>query len=334
MPGENLSHGLAWLATADRNIVNRETNAIVTLRGVNRSGLEYACGANGFLAAAGITEEQIREIVAGWSANILRLPFNQDWALNGRNGATAEAYLSALDQVIDWAAQHGAYTLLDLQWLDADRFHGHLTGGDPNFVAPLPNRLTPDLWAMLARRYCEEPAVLFDLFNEPHDRISDDEHPLCLIDKYGAFADSDSRSVGPREWLPWANKLVDIVRREHSQSLIWVSGVDWAFDLRGIEVNAPNIVYSAHVYPNRFRLRWNSRFGNAGEEKPLFIGEFGGGDDDFEWGARLLSFAKERACGWTAWSWSDHPRLVKNAQAGDHTPTAFGGLVKGALAGT
>jgi len=298
---------------------------------VNRSGLEYSCGPNGFLEAAGITQDQIRDIAEGWSAKILRLPFNQDWALNGRNGATAEAYLSSLDQVIEWAAQHGAYTLLDLQWLDADTFHGHLTGGDPNFVAPLPNRATVDLWAMLARRYRDEPAVLFDLFNEPHDRLGDDDHPLCLIDQKGGFVDSDSREVTSRQWLPWASKLVDVIRREHPQSLIWVGGVDWAFDLRDIELDAANIVYSAHVYPNRLRLQWTNRFGHVGDDRPLFLGEFGGSDDDFEWGARLLAYAKERACGWTAWSWSDYPRLVKNAQGGDHTPTQFGSLVRGAL---
>jgi endoglucanase len=328
---QNLSHGLPWLGTMGSQIVRVEDRAAVLLRGVNRSGLEYAANSVGFLQAAGITETQIQEIVSGWGARILRLPFNQDWALHGRGVASAEAYLSALDQVIDWAAAAGAYTLLDLQWLDADHFHGHLPGGDPNFVAPLPNRASVDLWAMLARRYRDEPAVLFDLFNEPHGRLSDDEHALCLIDKNGGFVDSESSDVTSGEWLPWARKLVEVIRAEHSRSLIWVGGVDWAFDLRDIQMDAPNIVYSTHVYPNRLRLQWTSRFGHVVENRPLFIGEFGGSDEHFEWGARLLQYIEERACGWTAWSWSDYPRLVKDAQAGDHSPTQFGGLVRGAL---
>ena len=331
MATDQMSHGLPWLGTRGSQVVRAEDRAAVFLRGINRSGLEYSSSEAGFLQAAGITELQITEIVAGWGARIVRLPFNQDWALHGRNGATAESYLGALDQVVAWAAAAGAYTLLDLQWLDADHFHGHLPGGDPNFVAPLPNRATVDLWAMLARRYRDEPAVLFDLFNEPHERLSDDEHPLCVIDANGNFADSDSYKVTSQQWLPWAAKLVATIRAEHPQSLIWVGGTDWAFDLRGIDIAAPNIVYSTHVYPNRLKMTWSSRFGFVGENRPLFIGEFGGSDEHFEWGARLLQYMEERACGWTAWSWSDHPRLVKNAQSGDHSPTQFGGLVRGAL---
>jgi hypothetical protein len=133
--------------------------------------------------------------------------------------------------------------------------------------------------------------------------------------------EADQFEVRAEEWLPWARKLVDVIRAQHSQSLIWVPGVDWAYDLRGIELDASNIVYSSHVYPNRLRWHWRSRFGYVGEDRPLFLGEFGGGSGD-------------KSCGWTAWSWADHPRLVENAQRGDHTPTLFGDLVRRALVRT
>src|SRR5581483_5730245 len=121
-----LSHGLPDLATSENRILRMDTGEPVLLRGVNRSGLEYTEPSdNGFLAAADFTEEEVREIVMGWRCNIIRLPFNQDWALRGRHGHSAEEYLSALDQVISWAAALGAYTILDLQWLDADRVYGH-----------------------------------------------------------------------------------------------------------------------------------------------------------------------------------------------------------------
>ena len=331
----SLSQGLEWLGTKGNQIVSQTTGYQVLLKGVNRSGLEYSVpGASGFLASAGITQHEIRQIVQSWGAKVIRLPFNQDWALNGCGEQSSEAYLSAIDQVIDWAAELGCYTLLDLQWLDSTTAYGNLHDGTANFVAPLPNRSTVDLWTMLAKRYRDEPAVLFDLFNEPHNRLDDDPHPLCLVAFDGTIYESDQQDVRPEEWLPWVRLLVDSIRAVHSQSLIWVPGVDWAYDLRGIELDAPNIVYSTHVYPNRLRWHWRSRFGYVAEDKPLFIGEFGGGSGDLEWGERLMGFISEKACGWTAWSWADHPRLVENAQRGDQTPTLFGDFVRRALVRT
>src|SRR5712691_10065855 len=110
-----LSGALAPLATAGPRIVNAVTGAPIRLLGVNRSGLEYVDpgpGGMGFLDSAGITEEEIAEIVGVWQAHVVRLPFNQDFATNGRRGQSANEYLAAVDQTIAWAAELGAYTLL------------------------------------------------------------------------------------------------------------------------------------------------------------------------------------------------------------------------------
>src|SRR5215469_15433436 len=125
MNGE-LSHNLPQLVAAGNRILRSDTMRPVLLRGVNRSGMEYSEPSDaGFLASAGLTEDEIREIVLSWRANIIRLPFNQDWVLRGRRGHSAEDYLASLDLVISWAAALGAYTILDLQWLDADTVYGH-----------------------------------------------------------------------------------------------------------------------------------------------------------------------------------------------------------------
>src|SRR5215471_6820131 len=106
-----LSAALAPLTTAGSHIVNAETGAPIRLFGVNRSGLEYAePDAEGFLGGAGITEEEVAEMVEGWQARIIRLPLNQDFVINGRGGHSGEMYLAALDRVIAWAATRGAYT--------------------------------------------------------------------------------------------------------------------------------------------------------------------------------------------------------------------------------
>ena len=67
-----------------------ETGARMRLVGVNRSGLEYAePTADGFLDGAGVTAGEIAEVVRVWQARIIRLPFNQDFAINGRRGHSA-----------------------------------------------------------------------------------------------------------------------------------------------------------------------------------------------------------------------------------------------------
>jgi endoglucanase len=329
MKGE-LSHGLPALITAGDRILRGDTRNAISLRGINRSGLEYAEPSDGgFLSAADFSQAELQEIILRWRANVVRVPFNQDWALNGRNLYTAEDYRAALDQIIDWAAALGAYTILDLQWLDAETIYGHASGRE-NHVAPTPNAGTLNLWADLAARYRDEPAVLFDLFNEPHDPVDDDPLPIHIIDEIGNVAESDADFVGPDEWVPWATRLVSEVRRFHPNALILVGGVDWAFDLRHVRVDAPNIVYSAHIYPNRGRHTWWKAFGSAAEV-PVFVGEWGGRADDLAFGRRLARVLRAKACGWTAWSWVDDPKLIQTPRAPQYQPTDFGALVQNEL---
>ena len=315
MNGE-LSNGLPILATDGNRIVIAATGQPILLRGVNRSGLEWAePDEDGFCSAAGISRAEIEFIVTSWNCNIIRLPLNQDWALNGRRGHGAESYLKDVDRVVRWASRAGAYTLLDLQWLDADRPFG----GNRNFVAPLPNLQSCDFWHLLASRYRDEPAVLYDLFNEPHDRLHDDPHPLIRED--GSLYPPTHRRVTAAEWQPWALRLIDVIRSTHPDALIFVSGLNWGYDLRGMPLNRANLVYSTHVYRNK-GSNWEAAFGFLAATLPVFAGEWGGRAEDREWGRSLVRYFDDLGMGWTAWSWSNEPYLVTR-----FTPTPFGDIV-------
>lgn len=357
MPGD-LSNGLPQLAVAGRQIAAAAAQQPLRLRGVNRSGLEYAePGTRGFLQSAGISEAEIFLMVRDWGANIIRIPFNQDWALNGRGAFPATAYLEAFDRVIFWASRAGAYTVLDLQWLDAEVAHGRNSDGSFNRVPSLPTIDSIVVWSTLAERYRDEPAVLFDVFNEPHDLIRDDPSSLEGIREDGTTFPLTHRRVTMAEWQPWARHLVRAIRRVHAQSLIFVSGVSWAYDLRGMPLTVadgssevfPNIVYSTHVYPwagdspwvgrraSSFALRaslsWREAFGHLSRSAPVFVAEWGGGPEHVRWGEKLVRYLKRLGIGWTAWSWSDYPRLVVDAQAQHYEPTDFGSLVRRSLTG-
>lgn len=300
------------LRAEGNRIVDPDGNP-VRLRGVNRSGLEYSPRA--------IPEDDLAQIAHVWGANLVRLPFNQEWALNGGRGLSADDYLALLDHAIEHVNCHGAYALLDLHWLDARRPFG----ANRQFVPPLPDPDSPTVWAKLARRYGSDSGVMFDLLNEPHDRTAEDNYPLWRPDcsQYPA----EQRRVSIDEWKPWAELLIDTIRAEAPETLLFVSGTNWGYDLRGLPVERDNIVYSTHVYRNKGDDWWGA-FGHLTEVAPVFVGEFGGGDDDLEWGRYLLDYLEEMQIGWAAWSYSDHPHLV----TADARTTPFGELVRQRLA--
>lgn len=334
MRGE-LSFGLPELVTASNRILRADTMQPILLRGINRSGLEYSHPSDsGFLDGAQFTQEEVREMVMVWRSNLIRLPFNQEWALHGTAGHSADEYLAALDQAIAWAAALGAYTMLDLHWLDADTIYGHTkdnTGvASDNHVPPAPNDDSVTLWRTLAMRYREEPAVLLDLLNEPHDPIEDDCQPIWQIDQNGNVVPSRGDSFGPDEWIPWASRLIAEIRRVRPGGIILVAGTDWAFDLRRIRLDAPNIVYSAHIYPNRSRVNWWKALGDWAEV-PIFIGEWGGRAADLDFGRCLADAMRRRGLGWAAWSWTDCPQLVRPPRVPAYEPTEFGELVRNEL---
>jgi aryl-phospho-beta-D-glucosidase BglC (GH1 family) len=335
-----------------RSIVRLDTGDVVRLRGVNRSGLEYAepgpsgIGASAFLDSVRFDEADIRRIAA-WGANVVRLPFTQDFVLRGRGGAGGGDYLAALDQVIAWGESCGVYTLLDLQWLDADTPHGVGSDGSINRVPPLPDADSIELWRLLASRYRDRPSVLFDLFNEPHTPMAGDDTPLTGVLPHGDLWRLPARVVGMDEWQPWALRLIGEIRAAHPSAVIFVSGVRWAYDLRGFPLRrrsghpVEGLVYSTHVYPwttiglggGRPEREWHRAFGHLAEAWPVFAGEWGGEAAHGDWGRRLLAYLEARCVGWTAWSWCDWPMLLASHRGGDFTPTPFGAIVRAGLGG-
>jgi endoglucanase len=322
-----LSHNLPRLAVAGNKIVIKDTGRPVLLRGVNLSGLEYSSpdGATA-LTQAQIDEAVLAEITRNWNANIIRLPLNQSWALE-REGYDPTSYRQALELVIETAAKLGAYTLVDLQWLNATKPRG-IVNGKNNYVPPLPDPDSIALWRQLSEQWRDESAILYDIFTEPHDPLPVDAEPL-----YGIRADQSTfplsiRKVTAGEWLPWARHLISAIRGQIADAVIFVSGTNWGYDLRDcVMPDVPNLVYSTHAYAWKGH-NWNRAFGHLAASVPLFASEWGGTDDDLDWGTTLANYFNTHEMGWTAWSWSDQPRLIEYPSEPPFRPTPFGSLVR------
>jgi len=265
------------LATSGRYIVEAATGKPLLLRGVNISGMEYS-----HLPYAGMNPDELRLVIEGWNCDIVRIPFVQ-------SRVSDPGYVDELRQIVSWLWDLGSFSILDLQWLSAE-----------SGVAPEPDLGSIDCWDTLARSFDDQPHVIFDLMNEPHD-------------------------IPVRQWLEWAYLLSETVRAVDPQRVVMVGGLDWAYDLSGVMLDIPNVIYSTHVYPNK-GTKWDECFGNLAREVPVFAGEFGGWDEDLAWGMKLMDYFDERQMSWTAWSWRDKPHLHLG---GKETP--FGALVKARL---
>lgn len=266
-------------------MVERETGRDRILRGVNVSGMEYSD-----VPLAGVTPDELTTIVRGWGANVVRIPFVQSRVLGDLD------YVEELFGIARWLGELGAYTILDLQWLDREKIWGP---GD-NRVPPEPNDASVDCWLKLREAFRGAPHLIFDLFNEPHD-------------------------IEVERWNDWAARMTAAIRSVDQERVVMVGGLSWAFDLRGVEVAAPDVIYSTHVYP-RMSQDWWTHFGHKAGEVPLFAGEWGGEAKDVVWGRKLARYFDELQMGWTAWSWRDKPYLQQHG-----LPTEFGDVVMAAL---
>jgi hypothetical protein len=256
------------------------------------------------------------------------------------------------------------YVLFDLHWLDDRTPFGLNRDGSINRVPPLPDGKSAQALRTLAARFRNRPEVLYEIFNEPHTPIADvlrmernDPAVPMIPGADGSLEPCDPGPVTMAHWHAWAPALVRAIREAHPAATIFVPGVEWAYDLRGMPLDpAPcypgrspsgpggdaGVVYTTHVYAGHRRKSrsgwfpwsvpgWDEAFGDLASVAPVFVSELGGTADDLAWGEELLAYLDARQIGWTAWSWSDRPRLVRDAQAGDYTPTPFGELVRAAL---
>ncbi|TME43912.1 MAG: hypothetical protein E6I57_00370 [Chloroflexi bacterium] len=104
----------------DGNRLVDASGAQVVLRGVSRSGTEFACvNEGGFGISLGPLDQGSVDGIKSWHQNTLRLPLNEDcWlGINGVNPAYSGAnYRQAIASYVSLLNQNGLYVILDLHW--------------------------------------------------------------------------------------------------------------------------------------------------------------------------------------------------------------------------
>jgi len=309
-------------------------NRPVRLRGVNVASLEWDSKGEGHVV------ESVRVAIRDWKVNHVRLPLAQDrwFGVAPEQHDKGVAYRALVRQLVDECAQAGVWVMLDLHWNNAGQWGKNIG----QHVMPDRNSIT--FWRSVAREYRNHPAVIFDLYNEPHD-VSWDMwlRGGTVTERVGQPPVSLTfHAVGMQEML-------DVVRSEGAWNLVVVGGLNWSYDFDGIlagrQLRDPygnGVLYANHAYPFKGESveKWIERMERATRTLPVIVSEFGSdpeggaGLTGEQWVRQVLNTLESKKWHWTAWDF--HPAAGPSLISGwDYAPTAhLGALVKASLVGT
>jgi hypothetical protein len=271
---------------------------VVRLRGVNIPSLEWCQGEHLF--------ESLAVSVDDWGANIIRLPLSQDrWFGRTKERQDAGAgYRKTVRDFVDKAAAKNCYVILDLHWSGAG------VPGQHNAQHKMPDDGSIDFWASVAADYANHPAILFGLYNEPHDISWDIWRDGGKVTE--DFKESrNSPAIKLEYHTPGLQKLLDVCRSKGAKNVVIV------------------VVYDTHLYP--WKKDWDRWVTPALDKYPVLVGEFGSDKADPKaFVAEVLAYTRKHDLDWTAWCMhpAATPNLIKDWK---HTPTAFGEAVREAL---
>lgn len=316
------------------NQIVSEAGNKVWLQGVNVVSLEWNPRGEQVMKAAKVATED-------WGANIIRLPVTDKWWFGRGDGQKdqGEAYRQLVDDVITFVANRGKYVLLDLHRFGA------------------PKQEHAEFWSDAAKRYANHPAVLFDVFNEPHgmtwdvwrnggevaEKKSAGEEEAFLSEEEKAKIKATRQSIGMQ-------KLIDVIRETGAKNALVCGGLDYAYDVSGFmngfaldDRGGNGIILSTHIYP--WKKGWAEKVLVAVDSYPILVGEVGAGaekmswlpaevqEDATTWVPAMLGLIQKHKLHWTAFAFRPKagPPILKDWR---YEPNdAWGVHVKRALSG-
>jgi len=323
------------LHVSGTKILNRK-NQPVRLRGVNAASLEWTSDGEGHIL------KTIEVAIKDWRVNIIRLPLSQDrwFGKAPEQHGDAKPYRALVQQAVDVCATNKCYVILDLHWSDCNEWGTNI--GQHS----MPDLNSQAFWKDFAPVYANNPAVLYDLYNEPHDVTWD----VWL--KGGTITDKpNGRRAGPPRTYESVGMqaLLDTVRAAGARNVIVAGGLDWAYDmsgfLEGYKLSDPKgdgVIYANHCYDNKGDsvYTWISKMEKASAKLPVIVSEFGGNSApsrrvaEDNWLLHVLQALDDHQWSWTAWDLhrSAAPALISDW---NYNPSPrFGVFVKQSLAGT
>jgi endoglucanase len=296
----------------------------VRLLGVNHPSFEYAC-AFGYAYNDGNMNAGDAAAIASWHANAVRVPLNEDCWL-GINGLpsnsqnpdpplTVAGYRQAVQDYVAALNAAGLYVILDLHWTAPQ---AHPADGQ----RPMPDGHSVDFWNSVASVFKSNPAVVFDVFNEPYSpaAVNGSVHGVdwnCW--KGGGCSLPSSKDSDPPSDLDTyqavgMQTLVNTIRATGATQPILLGGLSYANDLSDWLANepadtlaAPQLAASFHNYQGQTcstQQCWDGTIAPVAARVPVVTGEF---DQDVcqpsTFDESFMSWADLHGVGYLAWGW-------------------------------
>jgi endoglucanase len=324
------------VAVSGNHLVNWEGNTVV-LRGANTSGTEYACVSEKSIFDG--AQEASSGSIAGmqaWGFNAARVELNESCWLGVQGVKPAysgKVYQQAIEQYVDALNAAGMYVIIDMHFSSKGRAK-KATG-----QLPMPDeRYAPAFWTSVAEAFKGNPAVIFDLFNEPYPNNNTDSQAAWTCDLDGS---AGGTCKGFNYEAAGMQQLLDSVRATGASNVVMAGGPQFAGDLDEWLRFAPvdpldQLAASIHIYwrnpahpdfsPCYLASCWSGVLAPLAERVPIVAGEVGELDCGDTLYPPFLEFADRHEISYLAWAWfvgscAHEPSLISNYSG---TATAYG----------
>jgi hypothetical protein len=334
----------------------------VQLRGVNFSGFESVAiqgwdPADPSGAQGGQAGGPNWSAIGSWRANVVRLPLNEaSWLGYScvdsggvvHNPDPGGNYRSAVESQVSEAVAAGLYVILDLHW------------AAPGKACPMLQTQMADadhslaFWQSVAKQFKSNPAVLFELYNEPYFdfEFSGDAWSAMMQGSGGSFTGYPATG-NSGTWQDiksnWAvasyQQMIDTVRATGASNVVVVGTMQYSEDLSGWLQYRPSdplgqMAAAWHAYPtfgnawgtaayaqpNNSPQVWSEAQQIRAAGIPVIATETGDQDNAGTVGSPLVSnvtaFADQNGVSVIGWAWDvwgDANNVLITDAAGDPT---------------
>ena len=232
--------------------------------------------------------------LAAWGYNSIRIPMHynlftlpiEDEPIAGEN-TWIETGFELIDDVLEWAAPHNLYVILDMHAAPGGQGRGsEINDYDPDKPSLWESQENRDklvaLWGRIADRYKDNEWIGgYDLINETHWDLGDQNALLREV-----YED-----------------ITEEIRKVDTNHILYIEGNSYANDHRGLTPAwDDNIVYSFHKYWNTNKpgdLDWILPLREQ-TNAPLWMGE--SGENSNTWFTDAISLFEDNNIGWAWWT--------------------------------
>jgi hypothetical protein len=302
--------GVFGIQASGSELVSTKDGSVIHLRGADLSGLEYS-EINNSINPTQVMQNQTGSAtpwvaMKSWKLNVVRIPLNEQsflgwktcntsWGYGGNGTPDPDGnYVSAIQNIVNGFTSNGFYVILDMHWSAP----GNLCAGAQ--IAGPDTDNAPAFWTSVAKTFKNNPAVIFDLFNEPYVTWP------CL--KNGcSFSDMDvsGKTDYNYNWnVVGMQSLVNTVRATGATNLLMIGGISGADDL------SQWLTYKPTDPLNQIAASWHYDMSSASAASgilaagvPVIIGESGANSES---NVQSMSgwVAQNPRAGILVWAWN------------------------------